>query len=249
MLRSTCSFALYALAFALLALDVQPALARRGLLDDEPEMKGGREVSPKRDPERREVPDVRREVPDVRRAGPREELKIPKDLSELNGCWESQSGELLVVDARTNKRVGTSRNCYCFRKDGTGVARILYTSQRNAARARGQKVCQGSMTASVRGDQLTFYHQAHLPCTDGSTFGPSGPADCKADQRVPQLASSNPRTTSCVRNSTGSMLRRGLARPIASGGLYFDVRRADVSAGRCARLAASNLTGATSRTP
>jgi hypothetical protein len=75
MLRSTCSFALYALAFALLALDVQPALARRGLLDDEPEMKGGREVSPKRDPERREVPDVRREVPDVRRAGPREELK------------------------------------------------------------------------------------------------------------------------------------------------------------------------------
>jgi hypothetical protein len=77
--------------------------------------------------------------------------------------------------------VGTSRNCYCFRKDGTGVARILYTSQRNAARARGQKVCQGSMTASVRGDQLTFYHQAHLPCTDGSTFGPSGPADCKAD--------------------------------------------------------------------
>jgi len=130
---------------------------------------------------------VRREVPDVRRAGPREELKIPKDLSELNGCWESQSGELLVVDARTNKRVGTSRNCYCFRKDGTGVAPILYTSQRNAARARGQKVCQGSMTASVRGDQLTFYHQAHLPCTDGSTFGPSGPADCKADQRVPQL--------------------------------------------------------------
>src|SRR5262245_40605343 len=89
---------------------------RRGMLDDEPDAPGKRETPAKKEPERRETPDVRRE--DARREKPpAEQLKIPRSLSELNGCWESESGEMGVFSEDNRKlKLGTRRDCYCFQK-------------------------------------------------------------------------------------------------------------------------------------
>ena len=39
-----------------------------------------------------------------------DELRIPKDLSELKGCWQSESGEIPLYAHPTMVRIGTSRS-------------------------------------------------------------------------------------------------------------------------------------------
>jgi hypothetical protein len=71
---------------------------------------------------------------------PQEQLKIPKSLSELKGCWQSARGDLpLVTDDEERRPVGNVRICYCFGDKGRGSVRYRYTDGRKCsgpARAR-----------------------------------------------------------------------------------------------------------------
>jgi hypothetical protein len=113
------------------------------------------------------------------RTGPalaQQQLRIPDNVGQLNGCWHSQTGELPVVSSTTNERVGTSRNCFCFKSDGRGSARIIYTTNtKKKAGSQEQKVCEGKLTASITSRSLTFQYEGNLRCTDGGRFATKGP--------------------------------------------------------------------------
>jgi len=62
---------------------------------------------------------------------PQEQLKIPKNLSELKGCWQSERGDMpLVTDDAEQRPVGDVRVCYCFGDNGRGSVRYRYTDGR-----------------------------------------------------------------------------------------------------------------------
>jgi len=166
----------FIIALVLAAVHAPPAIAQRGLLDDVPEEKGVREITPKGGPERREVPDVRRDVPDVRKEVPKappEQMKVPTDLAALNGCWQSESGEIPAVNLDTNERIGTTRKCHCFRRDGNGQVIVVYTSLKNVNLAKRPTSCRGTLGAAIRGERLTIQHNT-LSCTHGGTFNNRG---------------------------------------------------------------------------
>ena len=57
-----------------------------------------------------------------------EKLKVPKKLSELQGCWESERGDISIVTDDEEKRpIGNVRKCYCFGARGSGQLKLLYT--------------------------------------------------------------------------------------------------------------------------
>jgi hypothetical protein len=79
------------------------------------------------------------------------ELKTPKNLSELRGCWQTVRGDLqLITDDEERRPVGPKvRECFCFNGDGHGVFKLLY--------ADGVK-CHAPLAARIDGETLRFRH-------------------------------------------------------------------------------------------
>jgi hypothetical protein len=86
---------------------------------------------------------------------PQEQLKIPKNLSELKGCWQSERGDMpLVTDDEEQRPVGDVRVCYCFGDNGRGTVRYRYTDGRK---------CNGPVRARLSDGKLLINQPDH--CT------------------------------------------------------------------------------------
>src|SRR5262245_38878288 len=95
---------------------------KRGLLDDVPDTKRG-QSKPVEKPAvgRDEKPASREEKPANRDEKPRrveeakpkreevpgEKMTIPTSLADLKGCWQSETGDIPVVDPKTDVRIGS----------------------------------------------------------------------------------------------------------------------------------------------
>jgi hypothetical protein len=101
---------------------------------------------------------------------PQEQLKIPKNLSELQGCWQSVRGDIhIVTDDAEEKPMGDIRLCYCFGNSGRGSVQAFYTD--------GVR-CRGPLQARIYSDRLVMKHQG-LKCTaSGHDINP-GEIECK----------------------------------------------------------------------
>jgi hypothetical protein len=75
---------------------------------------------------------------------PQDQLKIPKSLSELKGCWQSARGDLALYDDN-EQLFGNVRICYCFGANGRGSVRYRYTDGRK---------CNGSVRARLSDGKL-----------------------------------------------------------------------------------------------
>ncbi len=124
----------------------------------------------KAEPEREAVmPDMPAPAPEPPREEPRpvpvipkgHDIEIPqdaardKDLSFLEGCWESTG----LVNSRTNEPVIWE---YCFNKKGVGTRK---------GKERSGRTCSGSARASFRGDRLAI-RTPRAPCSDGNAYAP-----------------------------------------------------------------------------
>jgi hypothetical protein len=101
---------------------------------------------------------------------PQEQLKIPKNLSELQGCWQSVRGDIhIVTDDAEEKPMGDIRLCYCFGNSGRGSVQAYYTD--------GVR-CRAPLQARIYSDRLVIKHQG-LKCTaSGHDINP-GEIECK----------------------------------------------------------------------
>jgi hypothetical protein len=99
---------------------------------------------------------------------PPEQLKIPKNLSELKGCWQSEQGDLAMKDDHGNP-TGEVRLCYCFGNNGRGSARAVWS---NGVR------CQGPLQARIYSERLVMRHQS-LKCSDDYYDIYPGEIECK----------------------------------------------------------------------
>jgi hypothetical protein len=132
-----------------------------------PEQRAEAEVSPPPPPQ--PSPSPTPEVP------PSEELKIPQQLSDLKGCWQSVRGDLpLVTDDREQRPLGNVRICYCFGDNGRGSVRYRYTDGRK---------CAGPVRARLSDGKLSIDQPAHcvvrteITC---SSQGEGNAASCDA---------------------------------------------------------------------
>ena len=100
---------------------------------------------------------------------PQEQLKIPKNLSELQGCWQSVRGDIhIVTDDAEEKPMGDIRLCYCFGNSGRGSVQAYYTD--------GVR-CRAPLQARIYSDRLVIKHPA-LTCSDSHNIYP-GVIECK----------------------------------------------------------------------
>jgi hypothetical protein len=94
------------------------------------------------------VPD--KPAPQEPAKSPPDELTIPRDLADLEGCWQSVDGDIpMVTDDKEERPLGNVRICYCFAENGRGVTRYIYT---NGGR------CIGPLRARLSSDELTMSH-------------------------------------------------------------------------------------------
>jgi len=104
---------------------------------------------------------------------PQEQLKIPKNLSELQGCWQSVRGDIhIVTDDAEEKPMGDIRLCYCFGNNGRGSVKAVYST--------GVR-CRATLQARIYSDRLVIKHPA-LPCSDSHDIYP-GVIECKVSLR------------------------------------------------------------------
>jgi hypothetical protein len=106
---------------------------------------------------------------------PHDELTIPRDIADLQGCWQSVSGDLpMVSDDREQRPLGNVRICYCFAENGRGVTRYIYTN--------GGK-CIGPLRARLSSDELTMSH-GRIGCVGvpNQTFVVPTTINCKAHE-------------------------------------------------------------------
>jgi hypothetical protein len=79
-------------------------------------------------------------------------FEIPKDIEDLEGCWQSSRGDIdIVSDDAEQRHLGQARFCYCFRNNGQGIAQIRY--------ADGE-VCSTALTARLLPGSVTMHHEA-----------------------------------------------------------------------------------------
>ncbi|HEX4411071.1 MAG TPA: hypothetical protein VH206_20060 [Xanthobacteraceae bacterium] len=97
---------------------------------------------------------------------PPEPLKIPKQLSELEGCWQSERGDIQIVsDDEARRPTGRVRICFCLGANGRGKARVIYNDD-------GQ-TCDGDLGANIEQKRLTMRHNL-IPCAHGTSSGING---------------------------------------------------------------------------
>ena len=104
-------------------------------------------------------------------AAPPEEMKVPRTLAELEGCWQSVRGDIPMVSDDAEKRpLGKVRICYCFtgRSQG-GSARYLYTE--------GGR-CVGPLRVQLAQDKLSFDH-GRINCTHNRGYVVPSDIVCK----------------------------------------------------------------------
>jgi hypothetical protein len=101
---------------------------------------------------------------------PDDELKIPKRVDDLKGCWQSVRGDLEVVDDNDHP-VGNVRACYCLGSNGRGRAIYLYTD--------GHR-CTADLRAQIKGEGLTMRHGSSS-CNRGSGLDPQD-ITCRAGE-------------------------------------------------------------------
>jgi hypothetical protein len=81
-----------------------------------------------------------------------QKFEIPKNIEDLKGCWQSSRGDIdIVSDDAEQRRLGQARFCYCFKKNGRGIAQIRY--------ADGE-VCSTGLTARLLPDSVAMHHEA-----------------------------------------------------------------------------------------
>jgi hypothetical protein len=95
---------------------------------------------------------------------PQEELKIPKNLSELKGCWQSVRGDIEIVTSDAEQKpIGNVRVCYCFSENGRGAVQAVYT---DGAR------CRAPLRARLYSDRLVLNHPKLRCSMDGHDIDP-----------------------------------------------------------------------------
>jgi hypothetical protein len=102
---------------------------------------------------------------------PPEQLKIPKNLFELKGCWQSVRGDIEIIDQEQNP-AGAVRVCYCFGNNGRGSVKAVYTD--------GVK-CRASLQARIYSDRLVMKHQG-LTCSASDHNIRAGELECKGTE-------------------------------------------------------------------
>jgi hypothetical protein len=137
---------------------------------------------PRREPERRAdnvpppqpppppQPERRAESPAATPPSPApdDRLTVPRNLNDLNGCWQSVRGDLnMVSDDAEERPLGTMRICYCLGSDGRGTTRYIFQD--------GGR-CIGPLRAQISQDRLTMKH-ATIKCTGKANLDHVVPTD------------------------------------------------------------------------
>jgi hypothetical protein len=105
---------------------------------------------------------------------PDERLSIPRSLSELNGCWQSDRGEIpFLSDDAEHRPIGSVRICYCFDKNGRGSSRYKYND--------GTR-CTGPLKALLSQDRLSMSH-GRINCVGNPAIGYVVGADVVCSRR------------------------------------------------------------------
>jgi hypothetical protein len=93
-----------------------------------------------------------------------EQLKVPKKLTDLRGCWESMSGDLkITTDDAEHRLVGTVRKCYCFGSNGHGQLKMRYNNN-------GVK-CRAPIVADLNNGKLRMRYPRFQCPWHGEEFG------------------------------------------------------------------------------
>jgi hypothetical protein len=93
---------------------------------------------------------------------PDDRLTIPRNLDDLNGCWQSVRGDIqFFTDDSVHRPLGTVRMCYCLDGRGRGYARYRYSD--------GTK-CIGALRAQLSQDRLYINHP-EIKCVGNPAIG------------------------------------------------------------------------------
>jgi hypothetical protein len=115
---------------------------------------------PRRQPDRRADNSVPTPTP-TPTPTPNEPLVIPHNLNDLNGCWQSVSGDInMVSDDAQHTPIGKVRICYCLSGNGGGETRYIY---QDGAR------CTGPLRAELSQERLTIKH-GRISCSGNKGF-------------------------------------------------------------------------------
>jgi hypothetical protein len=92
---------------------------------------------------------------------PDDALTIPRNLSDLKGCWQSVNGDIqMSSDDAEATPTGKVRICYCFAGNGRGETRYIYQD--------GDK-CTGRLRAQLSQDRMTMSH-GRINCTGNKGY-------------------------------------------------------------------------------
>jgi hypothetical protein len=99
-----------------------------------------------------------------------EDLKIPASLADLQGCWQSDRGDIeIVTDDEQQRHKGVVRTCYCFDDHGHGRITERYKDGEN---------CSGRLKVTLNSDQLKIDHD-RLSCSGNKGYLVPEAIDCK----------------------------------------------------------------------
>jgi hypothetical protein len=111
-------------------------------------------------------------------------LVVPRDLSDLNGCWQSVRGDIKMYSDDAERRfIGTLRICYCISAKGRSTARYNW---QDGAR------CTGTLGVRLSGERLLMNHgtincvgkQGNVPPTDIVCSSKAGDDSASCDTRI-----------------------------------------------------------------
>jgi hypothetical protein len=120
-----------------------------------------------------------------------EEMKMPRRISDLKGCWRSERGDIEVVtDDEQRKLIGKVRICYCLGENGAGAVLENFTDR---------DTCKGALRAKLEPNRLSMHHD-RIECSGNK--GGIVPEDiiCRGDSGE---------AVSCDTTSLGRMPGRG----------------------------------------
>jgi hypothetical protein len=99
-----------------------------------------------------------------------EDLKIPASLVDLQGCWQSDRGDITITtDNPQQRHIGVVRVCYCFDDHGHGTITERY---------KGGGDCSGTLKVTLNSDQLKIDHD-RLSCSGNKGYLVPETIDCK----------------------------------------------------------------------